>query len=85
MNQPIALSIRSGDEFVAILEAEIYNSRQEMLYAFNKEMTARTEKGQEGVAAGMAYYQKDTDNCCHDVLERADEQMYQKKKQMEGA
>ena len=55
-----------------------------MLDAFNKEMDERVEAGQPGVAAGMACYQKDVDANSEAVLERADEQMYQRKKEMKA-
>ena len=74
-----------GDKFVAVLEGSDYDRRDELLAAFEKQMDENLKLGKITIASGCACYDPSVDKSAHRVLERADEKMYQRKKQMKGA
>lgn len=74
-----------GDEFVAFLSGNDYN-RRDVLFA---ELRARVEENRhvEGapvIASGMAVYDPGTDRYFSDVFERADQEMYENKKNLKS-
>lgn len=71
-----------GDEFVAILEGEDYDHREELLAAFEKQMDDNLTQGKRSISSGCACFDPAQDKSAHTVLERADERMYQRKRQM---
>lgn len=74
-----------GDEFVAVLEGADYENRDELLAAFEKQVDANLTQGKISISSGCATFDPSLDKSAHRVLERADEKMYQRKKQMKGA
>lgn len=74
-----------GDEFVAVLEGADYEKRDDLLAVFEKQMDVNLAQGKITIASGCACFDPSLDNSAHRVLERADEKMYQRKKQMKGA
>ena len=74
-----------GDEFVAVLEGNDYDHRDELLAAFEEKMDADLNQSRITIAFGCACFDPSLDKRAHRVLERADERMYQRKKQMKGA
>lgn len=71
-----------GDEFVIIIEGELYDSRHHLLEAFNKRIEDNFKNGQPILAVGISDFVKDRDNTYRSVFERADERMYVKKAQL---
>ena len=68
-----------GDEFVAIIEGEDYENRQEIFDKLvKKEIDVKHEK--YDYAVGMATFDPASDKCFKDVFNRADEEMYLNKK-----
>ena len=76
-----------GDEFAVLLRGEHYDKRGEYMSALESAIEADREAYGEvyGVLAyGMAEYTS-RDKCYEDVFNRADAEMYSKKKMMKGA
>ena len=73
-----------GDEFVAFLMGRDYEIRNELLQELNRRVEDNLRTGKATLSAGMAEYHAGQDRKYHTVFERADEQMYQRKKQMKG-
>ena len=71
-----------GDEFVALLEGEDYILRHELLRAFERQMDVNLRSARINIASGCADFDPAVDRSAHDVLERADANMYRRKKQM---
>ena len=71
-----------GDEFVAVLEGSDFENRRALLAAFEQQMDANLAQGNIAVASGCATFDPSVDKSAHTVLERADFQMYQRKKRM---
>lgn len=74
-----------GDEFAAILQAEAYPRRKELLDEFDQRAALINAKAKEPwefvrIAHGMAAFEPETDRNAESVLRRADEQMYIHKK-----
>lgn len=80
-----------GDEFVVILQSTDYEDREYLLKKldsrFDKSYTDETKQAWERcwAAAGMAEYNEGDHETAEDVLKRADEAMYDKKKRMKSA
>ncbi len=70
-----------GDEFVVFLEGTDYEQRNELLESLDSQMTENAKGGGAVIAAGMAEYEA-ADVHLHDVFSRADERMYERKKQL---
>ena len=77
-----------GDEFVVILENHDLENLDELKAAFDIEMEAYKQKTepweQISAAAGYAIYDPVVDKDAEDVFKRADEAMYEQKKQMKA-
>ncbi len=76
-----------GDEFIAILENEDYENREELYRTFYENMSQVTISAKEreipiSIALGMADYNKDEDFLYENVFAKADHAMYQKKNEM---
>ena len=74
-----------GDEFVAFLRGEAYETRYEALDAFNAEIDQNLVKGGPVLATGIADYRKGEDNTLRAVFMRADEAMYIRKRKLKTA
>ena len=73
-----------GDEFVALLEGEDYQNREELFKSFNEQVDHNMRNGGAVVAGGMEIYDPATDHGFEEIFERADEKMYARKKQLTG-
>ena len=69
-----------GDEFVAVLRGQDFENRQNLMEAMDKRMEDNLRKGEVVVAASHSVFDKDNDVKFHDVFERADSRMYERKK-----
>ena len=74
-----------GDEFVVLLTGQDYESREALLAAFNRGAEENLGTGGAVVSAGMSAYLPGLDTDARHVFERADTQMYQRKKELKGA
>lgn len=74
-----------GDEFVVVLTGDDYHQRANLLEKLRAESMAnkKSRSGPE-VASGMAVFEKDQDKNSADVLQRADDLMYENKKIMKS-
>ncbi len=79
-----------GDEFVALLRGQDYENAPSLAEKFEKQCAEISEDmsiepwERISAAIGWTYYNSEQDACCADVLKRADETMYKKKKEMKG-
>lgn len=73
-----------GDEFVALLEGEDYEHRNELLSDFNERIEQNLRDGEVVVATGMAEHHRDDDSDCHEVFVHADERMYARKHELKN-
>ena len=70
-----------GDEFAVILKGWDYVRRQYLLKELYELLEENKQNGMVVMAAGMSEYEPDTDMRVQDVFERADNLMYDNKKQ----
>ena len=68
-----------GDEFVAILDGEDYQNRDELKRSFDQMMELSKQTEQIVIAMGLSVYDAKEDGAFHDVFTRADRLMYQRK------
>lgn len=73
-----------GDEFVAVLEQEDYEDRHRLLQAFNQQIEANRQNGSVVIAVGMVEYKPGEDKSYKRIFERADMQMYQRKRELKA-
>lgn len=69
-----------GDEFVALLKGQDFESREHLMEQFSEIMDENKIKGLVTVAAGISVFVSGKDNRLQDVFERADKAMYINKK-----
>lgn len=74
-----------GDEFVAILEGESYEQREELLKKFEDAIDANKKYKGVIVSSGMSVYERDKDNTFSQVFVRADQNMYERKHELKSA
>lgn len=70
-----------GDEFAVVLNEKGYDTLEETLASINKEIEGNIEKEKVVVSIGYSVL-KEGDTQVHDVFERADTMMYERKKQL---
>ena len=73
-----------GDEFVAILEHEDYENRYSLLQAFNQQIEANRQNQSVVIAVGMVEYKPGEDKSYKRIFERADMQMYKRKRELKA-
>ena len=73
-----------GDEFVVLLQGRDYEARNALLDEINAQIEDNLSKGRAVVSLGMAEYVHGTDQSFHEVFKRADERMYERKRQLKG-
>lgn len=73
-----------GDEFVILLEGRDHDNRTELLRSLNRRVEENIGRNQVVIAAGMAEYELGRDESLHQVFERADRMMYERKQQLKG-
>ena len=71
-----------GDEFVVIVQGEPYQSRRKQLAAFEAQMDSNNGSDKVVVSSGMSAYQRGSDTRYLAVFERADQQMYKRKRKL---
>lgn len=71
-----------GDEFVALLEGEDYRNRETLFALFNEIMDKNLINGGVVIAGGMDVYRPNTDLGFDDIFDRADNKMYERKKEL---
>ena len=69
-----------GDEFAALLTGEDYENRDALLADFNRKTEENLRNGLVVVAGGLGVYDKNTDRDYNAVFERADHEMYARKR-----
>ena len=72
-----------GDEFVVLLQGKGYDTRDEAIAAFNKQVEENIGKDEVVVSIGHSLLQPG-DAQLHDVFERADHMMYDRKKELKS-
>ena len=73
-----------GDEFVALLTGRDYTVRNDILTQLNERCERHIQAGGPVVAAGMAEFIPGGDADLHAVFERADQRMYERKKELKA-
>ena len=71
-----------GDEFVVLLRDEDYKNRAELIGRINEISIANIKKNDVVIAPGMAEYDKHHDENLSVVFRRADQAMYEKKREL---
>ncbi len=72
-----------GDEFAVILHDKGYTTMEETLAAINREIEENIKKDKVVIAIGYSVLKKE-DTQIHDVFERADQMMYERKKELKA-
>ena len=70
-----------GDEFVVVLRDKGYDTMHEVMAEINREVEANIAKNEVVVSIGYSVLMTE-DQMVHDIFERADKMMYQRKKQL---
>ena len=70
-----------GDEFVAFLQGQDYEHREELIAELNRQAEQNISTGEPVLAAGTAEFEAE-DQKMHDSFERADQRMYIRKKEL---
>jgi diguanylate cyclase (GGDEF)-like protein len=73
-----------GDEFAVLLEGPDYERREELMQSLNRQMEQNIQKGGPVAALGLAVYRPGQDNTFRSVFERADSEMYKRKKALKA-
>ena len=73
-----------GDEFVALLEGEDYRNRQVLLDSFNRQVERNRVEGRVVISSGLGVFRPESDKDYNAVFERADHQMYERKKALKA-
>lgn len=72
-----------GDEFIVLLQGKGYDTREEVIAAFNRQIEENIKKDEVVVSIGHSILQPE-DEQLHDVFERADQMMYARKKELKS-
>jgi diguanylate cyclase (GGDEF)-like protein len=72
-----------GDEFVVILLGKGYDTRDEVIADFNRRVEENIKKNEVVVSIGYSTLRAE-DEQLHDVFERADQMMYERKKELKS-
>ena len=73
-----------GDEFAVFLENTDYWVRERIMHQFDTRMEENAATGGLVIAAGISDFVKGKDTSCIEVFERADQQMYLRKRKMKA-
>ncbi len=73
-----------GDEFVVCMSGRDYEQRDELMNEINRQVEANIEAGAVVVAAGLSVFDPEKDQNMHQVFERADTLMYQRKQELKA-
>ena len=72
-----------GDEFLVILQGKGYDTREAVITAFNRQIEENIKTDEVVVSIGYSTLQPD-DEQLHDLFERADQMMYERKKELKN-
>ena len=72
-----------GDEFVVLLQGKGYDTRDEVIAAFNAQVEEHIKTNEVVVSIGYSTLQPG-DEQVHDIFERADHMMYERKKELKS-
>lgn len=72
-----------GDEFIVLLSGKGFDTKEETIAAFNRQVEENIAKDQVVVSIGYSTLQPG-DEQLHDIFERADQMMYERKKQLKS-
>ena len=72
-----------GDEFVVLLQGKGYDTRNEVIASFNKQVEENIRNNSVVVSIGYSTLQPH-DEQLHDLFERADHMMYERKKELKS-
>ena len=73
-----------GDEFVVILTDTDYENGISLLHSFDQQVEYNLKNGLTVVSAGYAQFDPQNDTSYSEVFQRADDQMYQRKRFLKG-
>ena len=73
-----------GDEFVVILTGSDFENREQLMQELDQNNRKNLLTGELVVANGLAEFDPSQDTCTNDVLQRADNSMYENKMQLKG-
>lgn len=73
-----------GDEFVVIIDGDDYQNRKQLVKEINIVVEANHTLGKPSISIGLADFCKENDKCLHDLFERADHLMYQRKRELKA-
>ena len=73
-----------GDEFVVILTGSDFENREQLMQKLDQNNRKNLLTGDLVVANGLAEFDPSQDTCTNDVLQRADNSMYENKMQLKG-
>ena len=73
-----------GDEFAVLLEGADYENRHALMGEIDRQIEAHVGTDEVVVAGGMADYIRGRDGSYSQVFERADQQMYLRKRELKG-
>ena len=74
-----------GDEFAAFLEGADFAARVQLMGEFDAQIEENGRSGGVVVAGGYADFNREEDGACEQVFERADRQMYLRKRALKAA
>ena len=72
-----------GDEFIVLLSGKGFDTREETIDAFNRQVEENIQKNEVVVSIGYSTLQPG-DEQLHDIFERADHMMYARKKELKS-
>lgn len=73
-----------GDEFTVILSGQDYENRHAIMRSINEKIESNIGTGNVVISLGQTEYDPKTDRSFHDIFERADSLMYERKKQLKA-
>ena len=72
-----------GDEFVVVLQGRGFDTKDEVINEFNRKVESNIATGDVVVSIGCSTL-KDGDEQLKDIFKRADQLMYERKKELKG-
>jgi diguanylate cyclase (GGDEF)-like protein len=73
-----------GDEFVVLLQGRDYEDRHDIMHDINAEIEGNIGKDKVVISLGLSDYDPEVDESFHEVFQRADNLMYERKMQLKS-
>ncbi|MBR1638006.1 MAG: GGDEF domain-containing protein [Treponema sp.] len=73
-----------GDEFIAFISGDDFTNHKELLTDFNIQIEQNLSMGKAVISCGFTEYMPETDSTFNQMFERADHEMYERKKQLKA-